>query len=230
MKIGKKRFVSIARLLITLFLPLVILLSTLQTFAFDKDFYLKEFNKYEVSKVTGMNMEDLERVAVKLIRYLQDEEKDLVIKGTVKGEEREVFGEREKHHMIDVKNLFQGGFFLRNTGLILIAASILLLRRLTDKANVEISRGIFHSSILTLVLMGLLLILMQIDFYKYFTYFHEIFFDNDLWLLDPNTEVLIQMLPLEFFIDIATRVILWFVGIMIVMGGAAYARLKKAAY
>jgi integral membrane protein (TIGR01906 family) len=227
MKKQNKGFILMARWVITLFLPFVILLTTLQVFAFDKDFYIKEFTKYEIPKVTGMNMEDLERVAVKMIQYLKDEEKDLVIEGTIKGEQREVFGEREKHHMVDVKSLFQGGYFLRNIGVFLILAAILLLRRLTPRSTIEMIRGIFHSSSLTLVLMGVLLVLMQIDFYKYFTYFHEIFFDNDLWLLDPNTEVLIQMLPLEFFIDIATRVILWFVGIMVVIGGTSYVRLRK---
>ncbi len=227
MKKQNTGFILIGRWVITLLLPLVILLTTLQVFAFDKDFYIKEFTKYEIPKVTGMNIEDLERVSVKMIQYLKDEEKDLVIEGTVKGELREVFGEREKHHMIDVKNLFQGGYFLRNTGVFLIFIVILLLRRWTPRYAIEIMKGIFHSSILTFVLMGLLLILMRIDFYKYFTHFHEIFFDNDLWLLDPNTEILIQMLPLEFFIDIATRVILWFVGIMSIMGAATYIRLRK---
>ncbi|MBB6214660.1 integral membrane protein (TIGR01906 family) [Anaerosolibacter carboniphilus] len=230
MKKENKGLIHMIRWGITLFLPLVILLTTLQVFVFDKDFYLKEFSKYEIPKVTGMSMADLERVAEKMIRYLKDEDKDLVIEGTVKGERREVFGEREKQHMVDVKNLFQGGYFLRNIGIFSIIAAILLLSRLAHRASTEIYKGIFHSSILTFMLMGLLLILMQIDFYKYFTYFHEIFFDNDLWLLDPNKEVLIQMLPLEFFIDIATRVVLWFVGIMIAMGGIAYVRLRKATY
>ncbi|HOM44130.1 MAG TPA: DUF1461 domain-containing protein, partial [Bacillota bacterium] len=48
-----------------------------------------------------------------------------------------------------------------------------------------------------------LIILMKIDFYKYFTVFHEIFFTNDLWLLDPAADRLINIFPQDFFTDMA---------------------------
>ena len=44
------------------------------------------------------------------------------------------------------------------------------------------------------------------DFNKYFTLFHEIFFTNDLWLLDPRTDLLIRMLPEGFFFDMVVRI------------------------
>ena len=39
-----------------------------------------------------------------------------------------------------------------------------------------------------------------------FIQFHEIFFDNDLWLLDPDVSLMINMLPEEFFFDTAMRI------------------------
>jgi len=67
------------------------------------------------------------------------------------------------------------------------------------------------TAIIPISLLAILLLLMAIDFYKYFTYFHEIFFTNDLWLLNPKTDILIQMLPLEFFSSIAYKVVGFFI-------------------
>ncbi|KXG78979.1 TIGR01906 family membrane protein [Thermotalea metallivorans] len=222
-----KNIAFLFRSVVALFVPLIILLTILQIYAFHKDFYLKEYEKYQVSKVTGMSMEDLEKVTIKIIRYLQGQENDLVIEAKIKGQTREVFGEREKQHMIDVKNLFEGGYKVRNISALVVFASILLLAKFSRNFQVDFFKGLFQSSMFAFLLMGILLILMKIDFYRYFTYFHEIFFTNDLWLLDPNTEILIQMLPLEFFTDIATRIVGWFIGTMGVMGALSYDRLRK---
>lgn len=43
-----------------------------------------------------------------------------------------------------------------------------------------------------------------VDFSSWWTGFHRISFSNDLWLLDPSTEWLIKMFPLEFFFAIVT--------------------------
>ena len=52
----------------------------------------------------------------------------------------------------------------------------------------------------------LLAAIVSTDFTKYFTVFHEIFFDNDLWLLNPNEDLLINIVPEPFFVDTAARI------------------------
>ena len=52
------------------------------------------------------------------------------------------------------------------------------------------------------------------DFNKYFTLFHEVFFTNDLWLLDPRTDLLIRMLPEGFFFDMVARIGIIFLALM----------------
>lgn len=119
-----------------------------------------------------------------------------------------MFGEKEKLHMIDVKDLFIKGNRIRNVSLILIISSFIGLI-VNDKKS--ISNILILSSIISFSLIGLLSLLMYINFNKYFTYFHEIFFTNDLWLLNPKTDILIQMLPLQFFYSIATKIATIFV-------------------
>ena len=55
-----------------------------------------------------------------------------------------------------------------------------------------------------------LALLAYTNFTKYFTLFHKIFFDNDLWILNPKTDMLINLLPEGFFSDMAVRILLIF--------------------
>ena len=55
------------------------------------------------------------------------------------------------------------------------------------------------------------------DFHRYFMIFHEMFFTNDLWLLDPDTDLLIRMLPEGFFLDMAKRIGFIFLILMVIV-------------
>ena len=92
--------------------------------------------------------------------------------------------------------------------MILIIISILYLGIKNKK---DLGQAFIMSSALSILSMVTLFLLMYTNFNKYFTYFHEIFFTNDLWLLNPETDVLIQMLPLEFFYSIATKISTMFI-------------------
>ena len=219
-----KYLTKIAFLIITILLPVVVLLTTLQIYAYNKDFYLKEYKKHNISDATKISMEDLEKITVKLIDYLKDKEETLDIQVPINNDMEEVFGEREKHHMIDVKDLFQKGGIIRNTSLILCGAAMVLLMFKSRKA---LFKSFIAAGSASVVFVLLLFLLIQIDFYKYFTHFHEIFFTNDLWLLNPETDILIQMLPLEFFTNISVAVIGTFLAVMISMGGLSFYGAKK---
>lgn len=213
------------RWMITLFLPITLLLMILQAYAFNANFYLDRFQEYNIPTITRINMADLETITVRIIDYLKNNEEDLDMQATVNGKVEEVFGQREKQHMEDVKALFEKGFILKNTSIFLTIGAFLIL--LKQKKKQEILKSFYYASITSLTVMLLLLILMQIDFFKYFTYFHEIFFANDLWLLNPETDVLIQMLPLEFFIAISTRVVIWFLILMTLIGSISFRKYSR---
>lgn len=223
----RKIFINISQVLLVVFIPIVILLTILQYYCYNEDFFMKEFKKYDIAKVTTMTEDDLNRVAKKLISYLKNESKDLEINAVINGEMEEVFGQREKQHMVDVKELFVKGTILRNIGfgLILGAAAIVIIASRNKKK--DIAPALLWGGVVPILFAIILYILLKIDFNKYFTYFHKIFFNNNLWLLNPETDVLIQMLPLEFFIDITIRVIGWFLGISTTIAALGFYNLKK---
>ncbi|TCO75178.1 TIGR01906 family membrane protein [Marinisporobacter balticus] len=223
----RKLICKISRVGIVILLPITILLSILQVYALNPNFYLKEFNKYHVSEDTKIELADLNKIVVKMVDYLKDDEKNLNIQVKIKGNLSEVFGKREKEHMVDVKKLFQQGYILRNGGVLLIGISFFLIMKISKNRTKDVYKSLLGANILSVMAIGFLFILMQIDFYKYFTYFHKIFFQNDLWLLNPKTDILIQMLPLGFFIDIAMGVVGWFFCVMVIIGIIAFYKLRK---
>jgi integral membrane protein (TIGR01906 family) len=86
--------------------------------------------------------------------------------------------------------------------------------------------GIFANHLL-LILLGILVVT---DFTRYFTIFHEIFFNNDLWILNPNTDLLIQMLPEPFFVNIAGKIGLSFIKYLALAQLIGYIFYKKGKY
>ena len=57
-----------------------------------------------------------------------------------------------------------------------------------------------------LAITGLTALIVSGSFDRYFVIFHHLFFDNDLWILDPAKDNLINLLPEGFFSDTAFRI------------------------
>ncbi|MBQ8804805.1 MAG: TIGR01906 family membrane protein [Tyzzerella sp.] len=185
----------------------VLLISSFEIGAYsDFGWYEKEYAKYEVLDDLEMEMSDAMEVTREMMEYLRGDRADLVVHTIVDGEEREFFNDREKAHMVDVLNLFLGGLQLRR-----ISAVVLL----TAVAVIILTKGDWKKLIPKTFLIGtgtfigitaIFGMVAMTDFNKYFTLFHEIFFDNDLWILNPRTDLLIRMLPEGFFLDMVIRI------------------------
>lgn len=206
----------IYKVAVVILLPLALLLTTLQLFAFDTNYFVGKYEEYNIVERTGIAEDDLRDITDKLIGYLKDDTDDLSIEKVIAGQNQQVFGEREVKHMIDVKELFLKGNQIRNISVLVVSLSILALF-VNDRKS--IGKTLIVSTLVSFISIFILFLMMNADFSKYFTYFHEIFFDNDLWLLDPRTDVLIQMLPIEFFYSIATKVSIWFIMELIAVFG-----------
>ena len=140
---------------------------------------------------------------------------------------RRFSGEREKAHMVDVQALYIGARNVRT--ICLIAAPIfILLAFLISRTNAlkVLCKSFLITSGVFLGITAALTIFAVMDFNSFWTSFHHVFFTNDLWLLDPNTDVLIMMVPEQFFFDLVTRIIIRFVSIFVIFNAAAFTGLK----
>lgn len=193
----------------------------------DYGWYEKAYEKYEVLDDLEMDMSHVMKVTKEMMAYLRGNRDDLVVQTVVDGEQREFFNDREKAHMVDVQELFLGGLWLRRGILLLIVLTIIIL--LKTKADwkklLPQSFLIATASFITITAGAGALFLS--DFNRYFTLFHEIFFDNDLWLLDPNTDLLIRMLPEGFFLDMVVRIGIIFLVLMSILLIISIAMLLK---
>lgn len=69
--------------------------------------------------------------------------------------------------------------------------------------------------------MGILALWGLIHFDSLFYAFHLVAFRNDLWLLDPTRDLLIQLMPTPFFMDYARTILIAFAcGLAVLAGGA----------
>ena len=185
-----------------------LLLTSIEWVAFDMDYYDREYEKLGVSQSTGMSQEHLLNTTEELLNYIKGKRDDLNISAIVHGQERLVFNQREIDHMVDVKELFTLSFRLR---WIFLGAFGILVAVLAWLKGKEALRNLSISYLTVLAILGvlslILLVLIFIDFTAVWNGFHYIFFSNDLWILNPETDILIQMVPEDFFYDTVIRVL-----------------------
>ncbi|MCH4208118.1 MAG: TIGR01906 family membrane protein [Solobacterium sp.] len=214
-------------------LTAALLLTVIDRCCFDKGFYTREYTKCDTAASIEMSQEDLTASTDALLDYLQGRRDDIVVDVTVSGYEQEVFNQRETLHMKDVKVLYQKAILVRNilaAAGAAILAGLLILRRKKGHRWSMLTTGYKAGACIIGALILFIAVWALSDFDAFWTSFHELFFDNDLWLLDPNTSIMINMFPDTFFFDLVLRIIVWFVGIMAVSGILIYQpwRIKKA--
>ena len=119
------------------------------------------------------------------------------------GHEVPCFRDYEASHMADCQKLI----FLDRTVMILAGVTALAL---TAAGLLRGNRERFCRGILTgLRMMGSVLAALLIwalaDFDGLFVTFHRVAFPNGGWLLNPETDLLIRLMPLNFFISLGIR-------------------------
>lgn len=177
----------------------------------DFDFYEKEYSKYGVEEQLDMEMEDIMEVTEYMMSYLRGKEEVLSIETMVEGERQDFFNEQDRLHMEDVQGLFLGGLSLRRATFIILIAGVIALFAL--KGNWKKIIPYMYERILAVfaVVIVALGVLISQNFTKCFVIFHELFFDNDLWMFDPEYDYMIRMLPEGFFFDMVLRIAVIFI-------------------
>ena len=195
---------------VSLCLILVILITSIDLVATNLSFYKNQYAKGSQAAQIGMSDEDLLNATETLLDYIQDKRDDIVVHANVLGTDREVFNERETLHMVDVKNLYLGAINVRNILMIVSLIGVIALIILEKNPLPSLKISFLPAFGLFLVLVVAIIIWAVLDFTNFWIQFHYIFFDNDLFFLDPNTSIMINMFPEEFFFQMVIMIILVF--------------------
>ncbi len=192
----------------SLAMVVILLISSFQAAMYlDFGVYQREYTKYKVLRELDMDMDDAMYVTREMMAYLKGNRESLSVVTTVEGVEQDFFNEQDRLHMKDVQVLFLGGLALRRGAALVLAVSLVLLLVIRRQ---ELWRILSRSYQVTMgVLTAMILILgsaMATNFNAVFTKFHEIFFDNDLWIFDPAEDYMIRMLPEGLFFDMVIRI------------------------
>ena len=100
------------------------------------------------------------------------------------------------------------------------------------KTGEKITKKLFEENFLVsakieplilLIPLGAFALWAIVDFDSAFTFFHRLLFTNDLWLLDPRTDLLIRICPESMFMAMGLRVGLWSLAALIAVPGLAVA-------
>ena len=167
-------------------------------------YYEKEYEKYQVlDDLPAMTMDDLLTVTDEMMDYLKGDREDLHVFTTMGGEYREFFNEREIAHMEDVRGLFLAAIQIRRVCVGLIALCLVFLAAARANFLKVLPRALCLGMGAVFLMGAGLGALIASDFNRYFVIFHHIFFNNDLWILDPATDMLINIVPEPFFMDTA---------------------------
>ncbi|MCL2203668.1 MAG: TIGR01906 family membrane protein [Defluviitaleaceae bacterium] len=223
-----------------LFLLVLIFCQSIIIPTFFMPFFRWQYTRLEIAQNIDIDFDELMHVTVELLDYMRGRRENLQgIRATVAGVERgpaeegleEFFSCREEIiHMEDVRVLYDILFIVRNVafwGLGAVVLAMVLLRYKVIYFLARCTREVLAGFLgLALLLVGI----VAMDFDRAFEVFHLILFDNDYWILHPARSLLINMVPIQFFIDIAIFIAALMGGVMLVLIALAsvyLARIKR---
>ena len=192
--------------------------------------YTSGFEKQGVAATTGLAKVELEKTARGFISYWNSGDTYISLTVIKDGQPFELFNQKEKEHLKDVKTMFWLDYrVLLVTGIYALGYSLVHLLRRKTRGLRRLARDITWGSGLTLVLMlvlGLVALLGEDQFARFWYQFHIFSFANDLWLLDPTRDYLLMLVPEGFWYDALRYIVFATVGMAVVFGGAAAAHLR----
>lgn len=154
-------------------------------------------------EATGLPAAEYPGVVQMTTGYLRDETAHFQYTYAIGSAACRAFNEKEQRHMADVQGLF------RLARRVLVYGSIALLSLLAIALKLGgrgLLRDIRNGLIVILALAGIIAIWAAADFDSLFILFHQIAFTNDLWWLDPRTDLLIRLMPTDFFVSYAALI------------------------
>ena len=190
---------SIFRLTLTtitsLIFILIIISGSLNFIVRSSLIYDYNISKYSIEKRTSLSLEKIKEINLGIRTYFFNEKELLDI---------DIFSNKEILHMKDVKSVMN---FIFDISKILSIVFCILTFVLYSYFRVYIYKLIFYSLSLFLSILVFLGTSFLLFFQELFIIFHQIAFNNDLWILNPNEDYLLMMYPEDFFRDVAILIL-----------------------
>jgi integral membrane protein (TIGR01906 family) len=193
----------VAAALFVVALPVFLVTTNVRFLAGEQRFYERGFREYEAEAATGLPLFELDRAAVEIINYFEDDAERLRIVVEEDGEEVALFNQRETDHMEDVKALLRLVFRANEVSLAYVLTYVIGVFVWAGQGSLRKLAGLSLGGVgLGFGVVGVVAGASLIGgFESTWERFHELAFTNDFWQLDPDTDRLIQMFPEEFWAE-----------------------------
>lgn len=153
----------------------------------DISYYNNFHNEYKIEEESGLSKEWIECASNSLVEFIKSGNKEVL---------KNHFNKKEISHMEDVYKLFKLDRIVY-TSLFIITLPVVIYKLF--KKDFLFFRYIRKYILITYISVVSFLGICSVFFSESFIYFHKLFFNNDLWLLDYKTDLMIRILPEKFF-------------------------------
>ena len=198
--------------LMVLFAALGAVCGAVDQMATDENFY-GGMSRTAVAKY--LSVENDPQISAKVTEYigLTDAEQDVFaaeMAAFMAGKtdaQPDVLNEKEQQHMLDVRAITQGAAGMSKTYLTIAVIMAVVLAVVSAWTGAKLKKRVMPRLIGGLTAVAVIMIIVQNivnqvtggGFETLFVQMHEAIFTNDLWLLDPATDILIRMMPQPLF-------------------------------
>lgn len=219
---GMRILPAIASVGFVLAVPILLFTTNIRFLASDSGYLEGGLRRHDAAENTGIALNELDYAVGAIVRYFEDDADTLRILVFTDGQETALFSEDETLHMEDVKGLMRTIFRANEValGFVLayVAATVLWAGERSGRTLAKETLAAVGAGALVGVAVG---IVALVGFDGAWNQLHEILFTNDLWLLDPRTDRLIQMFPETFWAEATFIVVGMALAEAVVLVGAA---------
>ena len=173
----------------------------------DKNFLYTLILKYQTynNLPFELNLDEIKLICEELMLYISSKIPFLDTNVSINGVVQDFYSVRSKIHMSDVRILIQN-FLYGSYFAIAICIFTLFKFKSIDSILYKLKKAFFKTLIAIGSVFATIIIIASINFDYFFIKFHETLFNNDLWLLDPNTDYIICLLPENIFMEYGIRI------------------------
>lgn len=181
--------------LISMSMVLFILLYLIDFMAKDISYYNNFHSEYKIEETSGLSKQWIDSASDSLVEFIKNGDKKVLERN---------FNEKEISHMEDVYKLFK---LDRYVYLCLFVFSVISILYKFFKKDFSFFKSLRKYILISYISVTSFLGVCFLFFSESFIYFHKLFFNNDLWLLDYETDLMIRILPEEFFFNLFVNIL-----------------------
>lgn len=219
---AKRILAALCGVMMALAGALAVLAAVINGLGASQGMMLALMRRHTPAGATGLPEEHYAPMTAMITGYLSGETDTFQYTFTdAEGRRIDCFHDYEQQHMADCRALFTlDRAVMAASALLLIPLgwAVWALRpvRAWTAAGFLAGCGTVLLAVLALAVWGVA------DFDSLFVLFHRLSFDNGLWLLNPQTDLLIRLMPTSFFVGYAAILGGTWLGALLMMGSVAW--------